>query len=49
MTKQNWGFNTRQIHAGYRPDKETGSPVPPFIKPTVMFLKTRNRVPIALP
>ena len=30
MTKQNWGFNTRQIHAGYRPDKEAGSPVPPL-------------------
>lgn len=30
MTKETWGFNTRQIHAGYSPDQETGSPVPPL-------------------
>ncbi len=34
MTNQNWGFETRQIHAGQTPDSDTGSRAVPVYRTT---------------
>ena len=42
MSDDPFGFDTRQLHAGQRPDSATGARATPFINPHPLFLSLRK-------